>query len=161
HPRPDPAGAQPLRQAESVARVVLLSPALLDAQDNDLVDVRRQDLVQPRALRPLLEANVAWPRDRLDILHQCLAVRLHHVRAQPLAARAHDRHGRACGVHIQANIAVHWRPPPWVLLSATKTFPLRAEGASSSARQRGPPRSTGGRKRSGSALGTPPFYDAY
>jgi hypothetical protein len=77
----------------------------------ELRDVRRQDLRQPRRLRALLQAQPQRPRLQFQELDQRLAVGLHHVDTNALAARIDHRTRRAWAMHIQSDKPLHRRPP--------------------------------------------------
>jgi hypothetical protein len=77
----DRSGPQLLGTSERIEHIALLTPVLDDAGDHDLLDVRREDLAQPGALGPFLEAQMLLARDATQVTHQCLAVGLHDVGA--------------------------------------------------------------------------------
>src|SRR5262249_37185218 len=136
----DRSRAQSLGEAERIALVALRTSALRDARHHDLRRIRGKDLVEPRALRALLETHAPFPGDRLELFDQRVAIRLHHVRLEPLAARAHHRERRACRMNIQPDISLHRRPPSKVLLLANKASPSSSEDASFRRTREAPPR---------------------
>jgi hypothetical protein len=134
-PGPQRPDTKLLCQPECVPLVALRTPALAHARDHQLLDVRLEHLVQPPRQRPLLQAHVPVPSDPAQHLDQSPRVRLHHVRAQTLAAGSDDPQRAACRVGVHADIPVHGRSPPrWVglLLALRKAHPLPDENASSS-----------------------------
>ena len=87
------------------------TPALLRHHHHNLRNVARQDLVQPRALRPFLEAQMKLPRKAPYRFDQRPPVRLHHSRRQPLARPCHLRKRARLRVRIQTDVSVHASPP--------------------------------------------------
>src|SRR5262249_25642585 len=78
---------------------------------HDLRNLRLQDLVQPAALRPFLQADVNPSRYPADRLQQRVTVRLHHPRGEPFASRPHDRQRAGLRMRIQPNVSIHASPP--------------------------------------------------
>jgi hypothetical protein len=91
--------------------IALRSSAVRDGRHDQLVDLAREHLVEPRALRPLFEAQVARLRDPADHLHQRLPVGLDHVRAERATARTHDCDRATRRMRIQTDVPVHGIPP--------------------------------------------------
>jgi hypothetical protein len=71
--------SQLLRTSKRIEQIAFLTSALADAGDHDFLDMRRQDLVQPGALRAFLQAQMLPARDATQVTHQRLAVGLHDV----------------------------------------------------------------------------------
>src|SRR5262245_30721180 len=141
--------AQLLRQMEGIALVALLAPALRHRGHDDSLGPGREDLVEPPALRPLLQTDMFPARDGFELGYQRLAAGLDDVRPQPSATLVDDGKRRACGMHIQSDIRVHTRPLfSWLFLSATKAWPSTGEDANLLARATSSRRESLGRRLS-------------
>ncbi len=109
--RPNRPRSKLLRAAPGVADVALLSPRLWRHRDHHLRRVWLQELVQPGAVRALLEADVQPSTDPLHGFHERPAIRVHHDRPKPLARRPHHRQRAARCVRIDPDVALHTSPP--------------------------------------------------
>jgi hypothetical protein len=113
-------GSQSFRQRECIALVVLLCGWLRSPRHDHPLDVRRQDLDEPRALRSFFDAQVNRSGLLLQKLDQGRSVRLHDVRAKPFALSVDDCGRAARGVHVEPDVFLHRRSPClWVRFAST------------------------------------------
>ena len=99
--------AQLLGQAIRIALVALRPSALPDPRNHDLVHVRTQRLVQPRALESLFEDQNLPARNHADSLDQGLAVGLDREVLQPLPGLRDHRQRAARGVNVHPDGSFH------------------------------------------------------
>src|SRR5712691_8299117 len=97
-PCADPSRPKLVCPRPRVSQVVLRSLVLLRHRYHDLRHLRLEDLVQPGALRPFLEAKMNGSRDPTNRLQQRVAVRLHHLEVSrlPVGPMTASVHVSAC-----------------------------------------------------------------
>ena len=106
-----------LCEVARVDRVALRPGLLLRLLDDQLGNMRLEDLVEPSTPLALLEADVQLPGNLCEIADQRLAVGLDDILSDLLAGRAHDIDRRTLRMDVDSEIALH-RDPPWLGLGA-------------------------------------------